>query len=222
MARLDRLTPVKEVAQIGACIGREFSYELLAAVSPLRDSALQDALQQLADSELIFRRGAPPDASYTFKHALVQDAAYNSLLKSRRATLRRDIASTLERRFPKQVADSPEMLAQHFTDADLVDLAVPYWDRAGDRALRYAALGDARNHYTKALALLKNPQFSDKNKRAHTDIALKWARNSFWAPSQQLIDELLTAAAHCKEIGETGLAARVNAIWGCSITRWPK
>ena len=76
MARLDRLAPVKEVAQIGACIGREFEYELLAAVSPLRDNELQEALQELVNSELIFRRGAPPDASYSFKHALVQDSAY--------------------------------------------------------------------------------------------------------------------------------------------------
>jgi class 3 adenylate cyclase len=103
MARLDRLSPVKEVAQIGACIGREFPYELLAAVSPLRDNELQDALSQLTNSELIFRRGTPPEATYSFKHALVQDAAYESLLKSRRQQLHTSIAKTLKEQFSDTV-----------------------------------------------------------------------------------------------------------------------
>ena len=96
MARLDRLAPVKEVAQIGAVIGREFSHELLAAVSPLSEDKLGDALDQLVNSELVFRRGAPPEATYSFKHALVQDAAYQSLLKSKRQQLHARIAEALE------------------------------------------------------------------------------------------------------------------------------
>src|SRR4030095_1548624 len=97
IARLDRLAPIREVAQIGACIGREFSYDLLAAVSPLKGAKLDEALQQLTTSGLVFRRGAPPNATYSFKHALVQDAAYDSLLKSRRAQVHALIAEVMER-----------------------------------------------------------------------------------------------------------------------------
>ena len=108
MARLDRLAPVKEVAQIGAVIGREFSHELLAAVSPLSEDKLGEALDQLVASELVFRRGTPPEATYSFKHALVQDAAYQSLLKSRRQQLHARIAQVLEEQFPETVEAEPE------------------------------------------------------------------------------------------------------------------
>ena len=104
MARLDRLAPVKETAQIGAAIGREFSYRLLEAVSPIQGQALQDALDQLMAAELIHGRGAPPEATYVFKHALVQDTAYGSLLRSRRQRIHADIARALEEKFADQVA----------------------------------------------------------------------------------------------------------------------
>jgi predicted ATPase len=119
MARLDRLAPVKEVAQLGAVVGREFSHELLAAVSPLPAAKLSEALDQLVNSELVFRRGRPPDATYSFKHALVQDAAYQSLLKSKRQQLHGRIARVLEERLTVTSEIGPEVLAQHLTDAGL-------------------------------------------------------------------------------------------------------
>ena len=143
IARLDRLAPVREVAQIGACIGREFSYELLAAVSPLKGEQLDEALEQLTKTGLVFRRGTPPDATYTFKHALVQDAAYDSLLKSKRAQLHAQIAQLLEKDFPDTVANEPELLAHHFTQAGLNSEAVPYW--LGRRAARARARGAGRS-----------------------------------------------------------------------------
>ena len=113
MARLDRFMPVKEIAQIGAAIGREFSYELIAAVAPMPQAQLDDALARLSESGLAFRRGTPPDAVYTFKHALVQDAAYDSLLKSRRQELHAKIARVIEQRFPNIKTTEPEVLAHH-------------------------------------------------------------------------------------------------------------
>jgi class 3 adenylate cyclase/predicted ATPase len=153
IARLDRLAPVRELAQIGACIGREFSYELLAAVSPLKGARLEEALEQLTKTGLIFRRGAPPDATYTFKHALVQDAAYDSLLKSKRAHLHAQIAEALERDFCDRMANEPEVLALHFTQAGLNARAVPYWIKAGQRALARVALPEAVGHLTTALSV---------------------------------------------------------------------
>jgi predicted ATPase len=131
MARLDRLAPVKELAQLAACIGREFSYEMLAKVSPLSDSSLRGALSQLAEAELIFARGSPPEATYTFKHALVQDTAYDSLLKSKRIQLHAQIAEVLERDFPERAANEPELLAFHFTQAGLSERAVPTGSKPG-------------------------------------------------------------------------------------------
>ena len=135
MARLDRLTPVKEVAQIGAVIGREFGHELLAAVAPLAGDQLDEALTQLVNSELLFRRGAAPQASYSFKHALIQEAAYQSLLKSKRQQLHARIADALEEGFPETTIIQPELLAQHYTEAGLAERAIAYWEKAGQRAI---------------------------------------------------------------------------------------
>jgi predicted ATPase len=137
MARLDRLAPVRDVAQIGAAIGREFSYELLAAVVPLSESALQEAVERLVHSELVFRRGTPPSATYTFKHALIQDAAYATLLRSRRQELHARIAKGLEDRFPETVELHPEILAHHWSQAGLVEKAAPYAGRTWLRADGY-------------------------------------------------------------------------------------
>lgn len=156
MARLDRLAEVREVAQIGACIGREFSHDLLSAVSPLPQDKLQAALDQLASAELIFRRGAPPEATYTFKHALVQDAAYASLLKSRRQVLHRVIAEALETRFPALVATAPELAAHHHTAAGLHDKAVGYWLDAGRRAIDRFANAEAIGHLSAGLQVLQS------------------------------------------------------------------
>jgi class 3 adenylate cyclase len=129
MARLDRLAPIREVAQIGAAIGREFSYELLAALVPLSEIALQEAVERLVHSELVFCRGRPPSATYTFKHALIRDAAYATLLRSRRQELHARIAKVLEDRFPETVELHPEILAHHWSQAGLVEKAAIYAGR---------------------------------------------------------------------------------------------
>jgi class 3 adenylate cyclase/predicted ATPase len=154
MARLDRLGPVKEVAQISAVIGREFSHDLLAAVADRPEPDLETALDQLVAAELIFRRGIPPEATYRFKHALVQDAAYQSLLKSKRHQLHHQIAVALEERFPS--ATAPEVLAHHYSEAGLVEPAIGHWRRAGERAVRRAANREAIQHFRRALDLLKS------------------------------------------------------------------
>ena len=154
MARLDRHKLVKEVAQTGACIGRKFSYDLLAAISPLDDLALQDSLQQLVGGELIFARGVPPKASYSFKHALVQDAAYQSLLKSRRQEIHKSIARTLENEFSTLRDTEPELIAHHYTEGGEAELALGYWRSAGERAVDHFANIEAIGHLRNALAVL--------------------------------------------------------------------
>ena len=155
MARLDRLAPVKEVAQIGAAIGREFSYALLAAVAGRPEAELQAALDQLVASELVFRRGTPPDATYTFKHALVQEAAYGTLLKSHRQQLHARIAKVLEDQFPETADAQPELLAYHCTEATLLDKAIQFRRKAAIwTASRYAHM-EAIAHATQGLELIK-------------------------------------------------------------------
>ena len=154
MARLDRFAPVKEIAQIGAVIGREFGYELIAAVAPMTQARLDDSLLQLTESGLAFRRGTPPDAVYTFKHALVQDAAYESLLKSRRQELHAKIARQIEARFPHTKITEPEVLAHHLTAAGLLEDAIPLWQGAGEAALKRIALTEAIAHLSRGLELI--------------------------------------------------------------------
>jgi predicted ATPase len=143
LARLDRLAAVREVAQIGAAIGRSFSHELISAVAEMPEQQLNDALAQLVDAELMFRRGAPPDAEYTFKHALVQDAAYSTLLRSRRQQLHDHIARTLENRFLEIVAAHPALVAQHYAEAGVPDKAVCYQLKAGQQAVTRWAMTEA-------------------------------------------------------------------------------
>jgi class 3 adenylate cyclase/predicted ATPase len=154
MARLDRFAPVKEIAQIGAAIGREFSYELIAAIAPRSEPELDQALAQLTASGLAFQQGAPPDAVYTFKHALVQDAAYDSLLRSHRQQLHGKIARVIEERFPNIEATEPELLAHHYTEAKQPEKAIPLWRKAGSLALKRLALTEAIAHLKKGLDLI--------------------------------------------------------------------
>jgi class 3 adenylate cyclase/tetratricopeptide (TPR) repeat protein len=175
MARLDRSAPVKEVAQIGAAIGREFSYELIAAVVSRSDDQLGNALDQLTAAGLISCRGAPPRASFMFKHALVQDAAYSTLLHSQRQELHARIAKVLEQEFQELMARQPETLAHHYSQAGLSDLAIEFWRRAGARSVGRSAHHEAISHFQCALDLLKTLPASHNRDERELDLMLNLA-----------------------------------------------
>jgi predicted ATPase len=152
-ARLDRLGPAREIAQVGSVIGRGFSYGLLRTLTGMADAALQAALEQLAEADILLVQGLPPDSDYRFKHALIQDAAYENLLKSRRQVLHRRLAKILRDRFPDTAAAEPEVLAHHFTQAGVTDAAIEWWGKAGDQALRRSAFQEAISHLGKAIEM---------------------------------------------------------------------
>jgi class 3 adenylate cyclase/tetratricopeptide (TPR) repeat protein len=154
LARLDRLATSREIAQIGAALGRSFSHELISAVAQVPHRQLDDTLEQLVQAELIFREGAPPEAEYTFKHALVQDAAYSTLLRRRRQQLHAHIATTLESRFPERTAAEPAILAHHCTEGGLEEKAVGYWLKAGRQSTARSATTEAVSQLRKGLSLL--------------------------------------------------------------------
>lgn len=154
LARLDRLAPVREVAQIGAALGRQFTHALISVVAPMPQSQLDDALAQLLHAELIFRRGTPPDAEYTFKHALVQDAAYGTLLHARRQQLHGRIANILERQFAEIAEMQPGRLAQHCAEAGFVEKAVDYCLKAGQQAIARGAMTEALAQLRKGLDMI--------------------------------------------------------------------
>src|SRR5262249_38406493 len=167
MARLDRLQPVKEVAQTAACIGPEFHYPPLKTVSPLDDAALQGALERLISAELIFARGRPPEARYVFKHALVRDAAYESLLKRRRQFIHGKLVNALE----QQGTAAPEVLAHHATIARKTEKAIAYWRQAGIAATARPAYQEAIGHFTNALSLVH--QCSDGRAKLESELDLQ-------------------------------------------------
>ena len=173
MARLDRLGAAKTIAQLGATLGREFRYELLQAVAPVDVTALQQALQQLVDAELLYQRGLPPQATYLFKHALIQDAAYQSLLKSTRQQYHQQIAQQLEEQFPEAKETQPELVAHHYTEAGLIGQAIPYWQRAGQKASQRSANSEAINYLLKGLELLKT--LPNTPERAQQELLLQTA-----------------------------------------------
>ena len=175
MARLDRLSDVRDVAHLAAALGRVFSHDLLVAVAPLDEATLNHALEQLVEAELIYRRGTPPDAIYEFKHALVQDAAYNSLLRSKRLQLHKRIAETLEGGFPETVTAKPELLAHHFREARLPAKAFTYSMRAGEAAAARYAPTEARARFQEALDLAHALPPSENAARAQIDVILKLA-----------------------------------------------
>jgi tetratricopeptide (TPR) repeat protein len=176
MSRLDRLSPVKEVAQIGSALGREFSYELLTAVAERTDDQVLSALDQLTEAGLVFRRGTPPRATFMFKHALVQDAAYSTLLRSQRQELHSRIGRVLKDRFSEIADAQPEIVAHHFTHAGLIDLAIEYWQKAGERALQRSANAEASAHLTNAIGLVGSlPAESERN---HRELRLQMALGS--------------------------------------------
>ncbi|MCP4781756.1 MAG: hypothetical protein GY877_13785 [Hyphomicrobium sp.] len=170
-ARLDRLPKLREGAQLGAVLGREFDYEMLKAIAPMDEARLQDGLSQLVEAELLYQRGRPPRARYIFKHALIQDAAYQSLLKRTREQCHRQVADILETRFPETVETQPELLAHHHTEANSPQTAVEYWLKAGQQAVHRFADREAVGHLEKGLGVLLTLQ--DTPERARLELSLQ-------------------------------------------------
>jgi class 3 adenylate cyclase len=198
MARLDRFAPMREVAQIGAAIGREFSWQLITAVAPHPRSELDQALAQLTASGLAFQQGTPPDAVYTFKHALVQDAAYDSLLRSRRQGLHGKIAKAIEERWPHTAATEPELLAHHYTEARQPEKAIPLWQKAGRLARGRTALVEAIAQLNRGLELVAALPASAE--RDSSELDLRTLLGSTWLAlkgyaAQEIWDSLHPALA---------------------------
>jgi TOMM system kinase/cyclase fusion protein len=215
MARLDRLAPVKGVAQLGAALGREFTYELLKAVSPADDSTLQQALGRLVDAELLYQQGVPPQATYLFKHALIQDAAYQALLKSRRQHIHQRIAQVLEERFPEACKTQPELLAHHYTQAGFSRQAVSYWQRAGQRAVQHSAYAEAISHLTTAIALLRTLPDTPARSRQELDLQLTLGP-ALIATKGQAAPEVEQVYARARELGQhvRETPHLFQALWG--------
>src|SRR5262245_14518180 len=206
MARLDRLSAARDLAQLGAVLGREFAHDLLQAVSPLDEPTLQQGLAQLVDAELVYQRGLPPRSRYLFKHALIQDAAYQSLLKSTRQQYHQRIAQVLEAQFPDTALLQPELVAHHYTEAGLSAQAVLYWQKAGQRAVERSAHLEAVAHLNKGLALLR--ALPDTPERTQQELVLQTllgpaliVSKSFAAPE---VEQTYTRArALCQQVGDT-------------------
>jgi predicted ATPase len=190
MTRLDRLGPTaKEIAQIGAAIGREFRYELIASVARRSKAQVQDGLNHLVGAGLMFQRGTAPQSLYTFKHALVQDAAYGTLLRDRRKELHARIAQVLEQHFLQVAVIQPELLAHHCAEGGLIERAIDYWFAAGERALRTSANVEAVEHLSRGLRLLlssfpETPDRSRKELRFQTTLGPALATTRGWAAAE--------------------------------------
>jgi predicted ATPase/class 3 adenylate cyclase len=206
MARLDRLATVKGLAQLGATLGREFSYVLLQAVAPWDEATLQRGLQQLVEAEFLYQQGLPPQATYRFKHVLIQETAYQSLLRSTRQQYHQRIAQVLEARFPELCEIQPELLAQHYTEAGVLAQALPYWQRAGQRALERSANLEAVAHLTKGLEVLAT--LPDTPERAQQELDFQITLGpALLVTKGQAAPELLHAYTRarelCQQVGET-------------------
>jgi class 3 adenylate cyclase/tetratricopeptide (TPR) repeat protein len=204
MARLDRLAPIKEIAQIGAAIGREFSYRLLEAVSPIKGVALQDALGQLAAAQLIHARGASPDAIFVFKHALVQDTAYGSLLRGPRQRVHADLARALEERFADQIDAAPSIIARHYTEAGLAEPAARYWLKAAELAASRSTYVEAARFGDAGLTLI--PLLTDPPDRQSLELALQLARaNALRVLKGYNASEAVAALTSAKRLLDAGI-----------------
>jgi class 3 adenylate cyclase/predicted ATPase len=206
MARLDQLKRAKEVAQLGAVLGREFPYALLAAIASQEEDTLQEGLAQLVAAELLYQRGRPPRAQYVFKHALIQDAAYASLLKSTRQQVHQQIAHVLEAQFPALVATQPELVAQHYTAAGYAEQAVHYWQQAGQQASDRSAHLEAISHVTTGIELLKTlPETPSRLQQALTlHLALGAALLITKGHGAPEVEHAYTQARTlCQQVGET-------------------
>jgi class 3 adenylate cyclase/predicted ATPase len=206
MARLDRLGAARDVAQLGAVVGREFAYDVLQALAPLDETTLQARLAQLVEAELLYQRGRPPRARYVFKHALIQDAAYASLLKSTRQQVHQQIAQVFEARFPAIVETQPELVAQHYTAAGCAEQAVLYWQRAGQQASERSANVEAISHVTTGIELLKTlPETPAHTQQALSlHLALGAALLVTKGHAAPEVEQVYTQAyALCQQVGET-------------------
>jgi len=215
MARLDRLGSAKEVAQLGAVLGREFPHELLAAVSPMDEPTLASAVEELAKADLLHRRGLPPRAVYTFKHALVQDTAYQSLLKGTRLEWHARVARALEERFPARVAAAPEVAARHYEEGGLAVQAIPLYLQAGEAATEQSANAEAIGHLRRGIALLE--QLPEGIDRDRTELPLRVALGGPLVAAQsysspEVAQTYERARELCQNIGEAPELAR--ALYG--------
>ena len=206
MARLDRLAAVKGLAQLGATLGREFAYDLLQAVSLWDEATLRHGLHQLVAAEFLYQRGVPPQATYVFKHALIQEAAYQSLLRSTRQRYHQHIAQVLETRFPETAETQPELVAHHYTAAGLSAPAIPYWQRAGQHASDRSANVEAISHLSTGIELLQTlPETPEHTQHALTlHIALGAALQIAKGHAAPEVEHAYTQArALCQQVGET-------------------
>jgi predicted ATPase len=206
MARLDRLGPAKGLAQLGATIGRQFAYALLREVAQYDDATVQRELGRLVEAELLYQRGEPPQALYRFKHALIQDAAYQSLLKSTRRQVHQRIAQVLEAQFPETRDLHPELVAHHYTEAGLLVQAILYWQRAGQRASERLANREAVCHFTTGLELLQNlPTTTERTQQELTlYLALGPPLRLLKGPTAPELEDLYTRAYElAQQVGNT-------------------
>ena len=214
-ARLDRLGEAKEIAQIAAVIGREFDHRLFEGIASLSAAVLEDGLDRLVASELVFRQGTPPDARYSFKHALVRDVAYESLLRRRRLELHLGIADCLEARFPETALAQPELIAHHLTEAGEARRAIAAWKRAGERSAGKSANREAMGHFERALEVLASLPESAERDRLELDlqIALGPARMAIFGWTAEQSEECYARALElCRKLDETDELGPV--LWG--------
>jgi class 3 adenylate cyclase/predicted ATPase len=223
-ARLDRLGPgAKEIAQVGAAIGREFSYELLAAAAQRNTTDMEEALARLVDAGLVFQRGVPPEASFLFKHALVQDTAYSMLLRGPRQGLHARIARVLEERFPTLADTQPEILAHHFTEAGLLERAVAYWCRAGRQSEAKAALVEAIAQLRRGLRLAADLPSTPERARHELELQIALAgvlrsTKGFWHP--EVAEAFEQARSLLSESGEAGTISHFSVLFGLFGTKF--
>src|SRR5262249_35837178 len=223
MARLDQLSTAKEVAQLGSVLGREFAYELLQAIPPLARATLQAQLAQLVAAELLYQRGRPPRATYMFKDALIQDAAYQSLLPRTRQQVHRQVAQVLEAQFPETAETQPELVAQHYTAAALPTHAMPYWQRAGQQALQRSANPEAIQHLTTALEVLTTLSETPGRVQQELDLQIALgpalvATKGWGAPEVE--QTYARARVLCQQVGETSqLLPTLGGLWRFYLNR---
>ena len=223
MARLDRLATAKDVAQLGAVLGRAFRYELIRAVSPLDDATLQRELERLVEADLLHAHGGPPQAMYTFKHAMIQDAAYQSLLRSTRQDYHRRVAEILVKQFPQDVDTRPELVAYHYTAAGVTTLGMEYWQRAGRRARARSAHVEAIAHFDKGLELLQRLPPSRERTKQELTLRMPQAASLVAAKGGGASDvqrAYETVRLLCEELGDAvQLGRALYGLWGFHVNR---